>query len=304
MKFEKEFGRDMASAQQLTSAQQEPATVPGPGGTPVGEVGDLMRRHEGQLSKFTNVMKGWQFRWFVLDPENGTLQYFLLDEKSGKSRASQHLAGGVVLPSEEDSQTFTINFASGEMWKVRASHAKERQMWVDRLRACAYLHNEALLAHNHHSLSLREKRPLTPPGSRSHFSNGEPSDQLQTLSLSVLDAFGSVHDVLNKVEKKHQALADTIEAFPQHKKHPPDNNSTDSKPPSCHDPKLLQLKATSAATVRSMEAALSILQELRGHQLGPPVVVHQSIPLPSAFSQSSVALLPGCLRFCLILFQI
>ena len=52
----------MASAQQLTSAQQEPATVPGPGGTPVGEVGDLMRRHEGQLSKFTNVVKGWQYR--------------------------------------------------------------------------------------------------------------------------------------------------------------------------------------------------------------------------------------------------
>ena len=42
-----------------------------------------------------------------------------------------------------------------------------------------------------------------------------------------------------------------------------------------------------------VEAALSILQELRGHELGPPVVVHQSIPLPSAFSPPSVSLLPG-----------
>ena len=161
-------------------------------------------------------------------------------------------------------------------------------MWVDRLRACAYMHNEAI-AHNT-SLSLREKRPQTPPGSRSHFSNGEPSDQLQNLSLSVLDAFGSVHDILNKVDKKHQALADTIEELPVRR--PGDPGDT----PSCHDDKLLQLKATSAAVVRSMETALAILQQLRGHELEPPVVVHQSIPLPTAFSVSqhpSVNLLPG-----------
>jgi len=33
---------------------------------------------EGQLSKFTNLMKGWQYRWFVLDPESGTLTYYLV----------------------------------------------------------------------------------------------------------------------------------------------------------------------------------------------------------------------------------
>ena len=47
---------------------------------------ELRRRWEGQLNKFTNVVKGWQYRWFVLDPETGSLQYFLLDEKSGKCR--------------------------------------------------------------------------------------------------------------------------------------------------------------------------------------------------------------------------
>merc|ERR1712098_221915 len=88
------------------------------------------------------------------------------------------------------------------------------------------------------------------------------------------DAFGSVHDILNKVDKKHQALAEA---------------STDKTKPSCHDPKLLQLKATSAAAVNCMEAALAILQELRGHELGPPVVIHQTIPLPTAFSQTSVS---------------
>ena len=205
-------------------------------------------------------------------------------------RGSQHLAGSVVLPSEEDSQTFTLNFATGEVWKVRASHAKERQMWVDRLRACAHIHNEAR-AHTH-SISAREKRPPTPPGSRSHFSNGEPSDQLQTLSLSVLDAFGSAHDILNKVDKKHLALVETIEALPP-KRTSPGLEAGEAPALTCHDPRLLRLKATSAATVRCVEAALSILQELRGHELGPPVVVHQSIPLPTAFSPPSVSLLPG-----------
>jgi len=39
-------------------------------------------------------------------------------ERNGKCRGSQHLAGAVVLPSEEDSQTFTVNFATGEIFKV------------------------------------------------------------------------------------------------------------------------------------------------------------------------------------------
>ena len=161
-------------------------------------------------------------------------------------------------------------------------------MWVDRLRACAYLHSEVLATS--HALSVSQVRPPTPPGSRSHFTNGQPGAQLQNLSLSVLDAFGSVHDILNKVDKDHQAIVQTIESFPVVVQ--PDDCQTPGRP-SCHDPRLLQLKATAGATVRCMENALSILQELRGTELEPPIVVHQSIPLPSAFSHHSVTKLPG-----------
>jgi len=31
---------------------------------------------EGQLYKYTNVMKGWQYRWFVLNPDVGRLEYY------------------------------------------------------------------------------------------------------------------------------------------------------------------------------------------------------------------------------------
>ena len=33
---------------------------------------------EGLLSKWTNVMKGWQFRWFVLDENTGLLSYYTI----------------------------------------------------------------------------------------------------------------------------------------------------------------------------------------------------------------------------------
>lgn len=31
---------------------------------------------EGTLNKWTNVMKGWQYRWFVLDENAGLLSYY------------------------------------------------------------------------------------------------------------------------------------------------------------------------------------------------------------------------------------
>jgi hypothetical protein len=31
---------------------------------------------EGPLSKWTNVVKGWQYRWFVLDDNAGLLSYY------------------------------------------------------------------------------------------------------------------------------------------------------------------------------------------------------------------------------------
>ena len=44
---------------------------------------------EGPLSKWTNVMKGWQYRWFVLDDNAGLLSYYtvsnILHEKCFKN---------------------------------------------------------------------------------------------------------------------------------------------------------------------------------------------------------------------------
>ena len=49
---------------------------------------EVQSRQEGQLSKFTNVVKGWQYRWFVLEPETGQLDYYLPEDRA-RSRGSQ-----------------------------------------------------------------------------------------------------------------------------------------------------------------------------------------------------------------------
>ena len=227
-------------------------TPPATASTPIQSVN--MQTYEGQLNKFTNVVKGWQYRWFVLTPETGNLDYYLMDEGLvGKRRGRQHIAGTVVIPSEEDSQTFNVNFASGESYKLRAANVRDRQVWVDRIRAVAHRHESAMARDNAPPIVHKELL-LPPPGSKSLLaSNGEPTPQLQHLSLSVLDAFGSVHDILQQTDMKHVQLAKTIENLPM----------TTVQGPKCHDEDLLVLKATSQAALNSMESALNILQDLR-----------------------------------------
>lgn len=36
----------------------------------------IMSTMEGSLSKWTNVVNGWQYRWFVLDDNAGLLSYY------------------------------------------------------------------------------------------------------------------------------------------------------------------------------------------------------------------------------------
>lgn len=231
-----------------------------------------MKVFEGQLSKFTNVVRGWQYRWFVLKPETGHLEYYLLEENShghpvvGKQRAAQFLVGTMVVPSDEDSQAFSVVFATGDTYKLRASNTRERQVWVDRIRHVGQLYDNAL-AHNHHHQTTFVK-PGTPPiGAKSHLSfNGQPSDALQTLSLSVLDAFGSVHDILQQTDTKHQILAASIETLPL--------RAANDMTPTCLDEDLLIIKATSQAALQSLESALSVLQDLQ------EVVRPTSLPTP------------------------
>lgn len=49
----------------------------------------------GQLYKYTNVVKGWQQRWFAVDPETGVLSYYLYDGPGDTIQPGQPARGEV-----------------------------------------------------------------------------------------------------------------------------------------------------------------------------------------------------------------
>nr|XP_018903713.1 PREDICTED: oxysterol-binding protein-related protein 9 [Bemisia tabaci] len=90
-----------------------------------------MATMEGSLSKWTNVMKGWQFRWFVLDDNAGLLSYYTSREKMmrGVRRGCVRLKGAVIGIDLEDDSTFTITVDS-KTFHFQARDAEEREKWI------------------------------------------------------------------------------------------------------------------------------------------------------------------------------
>uniref|UniRef100_A0ACB8FUB5 Oxysterol-binding protein- protein 10 n=1 Tax=Sphaerodactylus townsendi TaxID=933632 RepID=A0ACB8FUB5_9SAUR len=79
----------------------------------------------------------------MLDYETGILQYFVNEQsKTQKPRGLLSLAGAVVSLSDEAPNMLVVYSANGEMYKLRAGDARERQYWVTQLRSCAKYHTE------------------------------------------------------------------------------------------------------------------------------------------------------------------
>lgn len=86
---------------------------------------------EGPLSKWTNVMKGWQFRWFVLEENSGLLSYYTSKEKmmKGVRRGCVRLKGAVIGIDDQDVNTFTIT-VDHKTFHFQAKDGEEREKWV------------------------------------------------------------------------------------------------------------------------------------------------------------------------------
>uniref|UniRef100_A0A0P4WQZ2 Oxysterol-binding protein n=1 Tax=Scylla olivacea TaxID=85551 RepID=A0A0P4WQZ2_SCYOL len=236
----------------------------------------LRQPYEGQLIKFTNVVKGWQGRWFILNPEIGTLEYYLSEsDKHERARGCIQLAGAVISPSDEDPYTFTVSPAAGESYKLRAVDTRDRQMWLNRLRVVAEMHTRAI-AHNHPPLAPREHR--TAAGGVG--GGGQQAGAPAPMGLAVLDAFTQVAEVLEEARRQHSALATAIEDMPSY--------GTGMK---CTDPNLLLLKATSQATLLCLDQCLGVLRTQHmsapHHHPSPPVTsVSTRLGSPSLRSSS------------------
>lgn len=227
---------------------------------------------EGTLSKYTNLLQGWQSRYFVLDFETGILQYFVNEQsKNQKPRGTLSLAGAIISPSDEVPHMLVVYSANGEIFKLRAADAKEKQYWITQLRSCAKHHKEG----NSKSISSSRSRSssLLPPGTansaspsgQKYMNQSGPTVVTITHHKSPAAArraksqrSGQLHEVremMSQVEGQQKNLVQAIEALPS------------SGPLSALDQDLLLLKATSAATLSCLGECLTLLQQSM-HQVG------------------------------------
>ncbi|XP_048367029.1 oxysterol-binding protein-related protein 10 isoform X3 [Sphaerodactylus townsendi] len=250
-----------------SSSPSSAAASPGAGGggslTPIRRSESVL---EGALSKYTNLLQGWQSRYFMLDYETGILQYFVNEQsKTQKPRGLLSLAGAVVSLSDEAPNMLVVYSANGEMYKLRAGDARERQYWVTQLRSCAKYHTEG----NSKSSSSSRVKGLslfphgvansTFPGSQKNLNqSGQP---VVTITHHKSPAAArkakaqrpahlhEVREMMSQVEGQQKNLVQAIESLPG------------SGPLSALDQDLLLLKATSAATLSCLGECLQLLQQ-------------------------------------------
>uniref|UniRef100_H2T566 Oxysterol-binding protein n=1 Tax=Takifugu rubripes TaxID=31033 RepID=H2T566_TAKRU len=192
------------------------------------------RKVEGVLSKYTNLIQGWQNRYFLLDPDLGQLHYFVNEQgKSQKPRGSLPLIGASVTQSDEAPHMFIVHSVNGELYKLRASDAKEEQFWIGQLQTCARRHSD----------SSAKGRRLK--GSDEHLSVERSAGGQDVL-------------VMSQAEGQQKNLVHSIDSLPTR------------GPLSCLDQDLLLLKATSAATLSCLGECLNILQQTQSHSQAPP----------------------------------
>eukprot|EP00111_Clytia_hemisphaerica_P005510 TCONS_00015986-protein len=97
---------------------------------------------EGPLTKWTNVVQGWQYRWFVLDDHTGLLSYYTSKDRMmrGARRGCLRLKGGVVGINDEDDSTFTIT-CDHRTFHFQAQDSEERRKWVKNLEETILKHS-------------------------------------------------------------------------------------------------------------------------------------------------------------------
>uniref|UniRef100_A0A158R827 PH domain-containing protein n=1 Tax=Taenia asiatica TaxID=60517 RepID=A0A158R827_TAEAS len=187
------------------------------------------------LLKFTNVMKGFQYRWVVVESTTGVLEYYEREEhkKFQKPRCSVSLVFATVCPSDEDSQTFIVNTSQGENLRFKvfpgllsptAADARERQLWVNHIRAVAELYTEKATDQGNLSclpsaaqrpslLPVKEARPVmlntsnSDQSFRTHRSTGSRSGRSADRKLA-LDAPSPYSSEVNLSANDAPALVD------------------------------------------------------------------------------------------------
>ncbi|KAG8432155.1 hypothetical protein GDO86_016697 [Hymenochirus boettgeri] len=243
---------------------------------------------------------GYLMKFFVLNNEAGRVEYFVNEQlRNQKARGTVQLAGAVISPSDEDSHTFTVNAASGELYKLRATDAKERQHWVSRLQICTQHHTEAIGKNNpplkSRSFSLASQGSGNSPGAQrrpsqnaaSFFNLGHHRTMATSRRAQLLqpDHLGDVREMMIKAESQQRDLMRNIEGLPS------------AGHPSSLDQDLLMLKATSMATLNCLNDCFQMLHQqhaaMQRHILTGTTIhwLEPKIPIPDHLKNGEESML-------------
>ncbi|KAH8327327.1 hypothetical protein KR074_010199, partial [Drosophila pseudoananassae] len=172
---------------------------------------------EGTLSKWTNVMKGWQYRFFVLDENAGLLSYYTSKEKmiKGVRRGCVRLKDALIGIDDQEDNTFTIT-VDHKTFHFQARHSEEREQWVRRLEDTIRRHaNRSRLWDNQSSYYIAGG--YTKEGNASGAvgpDGGRRQNHLDLLARRVSEADAYLQlmiDQTNLLEKRIEELEDPAE---------------------------------------------------------------------------------------------
>ncbi|KAM6972754.1 oxysterol-binding protein 1 [Aplochiton taeniatus] len=164
--------------------------------------------YKGWLFKWTNYVKGYQRRWFVLS--NGLLSYYRTQAEMGHTcRGTINLATANI--AVEDSCNFVISNGGAQTYHLKASSEVERQRWITALELA-----KAKAVHMHaESDDSGDECPNSPPAAGQGSSgnrNNEVQSTLRTLASKVED-LSTCNDLIAKHGSALQRSLSELEAL-------------------------------------------------------------------------------------------
>ncbi|XP_034043602.1 oxysterol-binding protein 1-like isoform X2 [Thalassophryne amazonica] len=184
------------SKPQVVMMSEPKSPTPTPGDT-----------YKGWLFKWTNYIKGYQRRWFVLS--NGLLSYYRTQAEMGHTcRGTINLATANI--SVEDSCNFVISNGGAQTYHLKASSEVERQRWITALELAKA---KAVRMQTESDDSGDDCSALPPTSGQGGGSrNSEIQSTLRTLSSKVED-LGTCNDLIAKHGSALQRSLSELEGF-------------------------------------------------------------------------------------------
>uniref|UniRef100_A0A667YAB3 Oxysterol-binding protein n=1 Tax=Myripristis murdjan TaxID=586833 RepID=A0A667YAB3_9TELE len=156
--------------------------------TPAGDT------YKGWVFKWTNYIKGYQRRWFVLS--NGLLSYYRTQAEMGHTcRGTINLATATI--AVDDACNFVISNGGAQTYHLKASCEVERQRWITALELAKAKAARMQAESDDSGDDFSPSSASVPPGQGGGTQNSEVQSTLRTLGSKVED-LSTCNDLISK----------------------------------------------------------------------------------------------------------